>query len=361
MKKAAPLLLSLAVGAALAQVELPAATAHPLAVNTSLYSTTALQGRSTITVRIYGPGRMPLNEIHVELQNENYSTVGRSRSDGGGRVTFSGLNDGTYKVKVLPYGTDYLEQTQDVIIASIGQLPRDLGIGPGGGTNENVDIYLKVRDALSSGPFSAPPGTVFAQAVPEPARKLYEKGVVELREKKEKEGFESLKKAIELFPTYYLALERLGTEYVQRGSAYQEAARIILTKALEVNPKAFPSTFGLGVAQYQLKMTNESIETLKRATTLHPNSVNAFMYLGMALRQAKRPTEAETALKRANVIGNSKGAEVLWQLARLYSEQNRYQEAADTLELYLKVQTDKNDTEKVRQLIQQLREKVAKK
>jgi hypothetical protein len=359
MKKAAPLLLSLAVGATLAPLELPAAVARPLAVRASLYSTTALQGRSSITVRIYGPGRTPLNEIYVELQSDTYSTIGRGRSDAGGRVTFPGLRDGTYKVRVLAYGTDYMEQTQDVVLASLGQLPAEMG--GGGGTNENIDIYLKVRDTANSGPFAAPPGTVFAQTVPDAARKLYEKGVVELREKKEKEGFESLKKAIELFPTYYLALERLGTEYVMRGPAYHEAARIILTKAIDVNPKAFPSTFGLGVAQYQLKMTNESIDTLKRATTLYPNSVNAFMYLGMALKQAKRATEAETALKRANAIGNSKGAEVLWQLARFYSEQNRYQEAADTLELYLKVQTDKSDTEKVRQLIQQLREKVAKK
>lgn len=359
MKKAAPMLLSLAVGATLAQVQLPAAVAHPLAIHTSLYSTTALQGRNTLTVRIYGPGRTPLNEIHVELQNDTYTTVGRARSDSGGRVTFSGLADGTYKVRVLAYGTDYIEQTQDIVLASLGQLPSALG--GGGGTNENLDIYLKVRDAVSSGPFSAPPGTVFAQVVPDAARKLYEKGVVELREKKEKEGFTSLRGAIELFPTYYLALERLGTEYVMRGPAYQEAARIILSKAIEVNPKGFPSTFGLGIAQYQLKMTNESVETLKRATTLHPNSVNAFMYLGMALKQAKRAAEAETALKRANAIGNGKGSEVLWQLARLYSEQNRYQEAADTLELYLKFQTDKSDAQKVRELIQQLREKVAKK
>lgn len=360
MKKAAPLLLGLTVGVVFTQVQTPAG-AHPLTAHTSLSGTTALQGRSSLTVRIYGPTRTPVSDIHVELQNDTYSTIGRARTDGAGRVTFPGLSDGTYKVRVLAYGTEYSEQMQDVTIASIGQLPRELGIGSGGGTNEQVDIYLKVRDTISSSPFSAPPGTVFAQAVPDAAKKLYERGVSELREKKEKEGFQDLKAALELFPTYYLALERLGTEYVMRGPVYHEAARILLTKATEVNPKGFPSTFGLGIAQYQLKMTNESIETLKRATTLHPNSVNAYMWLGMALKQGKRADEAEVALKRANVIGNGKAAEVHWQLARLYSEQNRYQEAADTLELYLKVQTDKSDTEKVRQLIQQLREKAAKK
>ncbi|HEX8459529.1 MAG TPA: tetratricopeptide repeat protein [Pyrinomonadaceae bacterium] len=357
MKKAAPLLLSLAVGTSLSPVHtLSAAKAH--ALNSSLFVASAAQGRSSITVRIYGPERNPLNEIFVELQNDTYFTVARGRTDSSGRVTFGGLKDGRYMVRVLAYGTDYLEQAQEVVLASLSQLPSDLG--GGGGTNEYMDMYLKVRESATASPFSAPPGTVFAQVVPATARKLYERGVGELREKKEKEGFESLKKAIETFPTYYLALERLGTEYVMRGPVYHEAARILFTKALEVNPKAFSSTFGLGMAQYQLKMTDDAIETLKRATTLHPNSLHAYMWLGMALKQAKRASEAEIALKRANAIANGKMAEVHWQLARLYSEQNRYQEAADTLELYLKAETNKSDAAQVRQLIQQLREKAAK-
>jgi Flp pilus assembly protein TadD len=364
MKKAAPLLLSLAVGASAAHVQSVTANASSPLAASAPFANLILQGRSTLTVRVYSPSRTPLSDIYVELQNDTYSTVGRARTDGAGRISFLNLADGTYRVRVLAYGTEYAEQMHDVIIASIGQLPRELGIGSGGGTNEMVDIYLKARDNASANPFAAPPGTVFAQVVPEAAKKLYEKGVSELRDKKEKEGFASLKQSLEVFPTYYLALERLGTEYVQRGSAdnrYYEAARVLLTKAVEVNPKGFPSTFGLGLAQYQLKMTEQSVETLKRATTLYASSVNAYVYLGMALKQAKRADEAEAAFKRANVIGNGKAAEVHWQLARLYSEQNRYQEAADALELYLKYRTDKNDTEKVRQLIAQLREKAAKK
>ncbi|HJR06329.1 MAG TPA: tetratricopeptide repeat protein [Pyrinomonadaceae bacterium] len=362
MKKAAPLLLSLAVGASAAHVQSVTTNARTRAAHAPLYGSLLVQGRSTLTVRVYGPARTPLSDIYVELQNDTYSTIGRARTDGAGRTTFRGLTDGTYKVRVLAYGTEYVEQIQDISISSISQLPSDLGFG--GGTNENIDFYLKTRDNASASPFAAPPGTVFAQVVPEAAKKLYEKGVGELRDKKEKEGFQSLKQSLEVFPNYYLALERLGTEYVSRGTGnngYYEAARILLTKALEVNPKGFPSTFGLGIAQYQLKMTNDAVETLKRATTLYANSVNAYLYLGMALKQAKRTDEAEAALKRANVVGNGKAAEVHWQLARLYSEQNRYQEAADALELYLKYRTDKNDTVKVREMIAQLREKAAKK
>ena len=75
MKKAAPLLLSLAVGASAAHVQSPAVNARPLAA--PLRANLIAQGRSTHTVRVYGPSRMPLNDIHVELQNDTYTTIGR--------------------------------------------------------------------------------------------------------------------------------------------------------------------------------------------------------------------------------------------------------------------------------------------
>jgi len=86
MKKAAPLLLSLAVGASAAHVQSPAVNARPLAA--PLRANLIAQGRSTLTVRVCGPSRMPLNDIHVELQNDTYTTIGRATTDGAGRITF---------------------------------------------------------------------------------------------------------------------------------------------------------------------------------------------------------------------------------------------------------------------------------
>jgi hypothetical protein len=356
MRKVAPLLLGLVVSAAATPLESSTAHARPLFATGWLHNNSLLQGRSTIIARVYSPARTPLNDIYVELQNDTYSTIGRAKTEGGGRVTFGGLPDGTYKLRVLPYGTDYMEQTMDVTLTTISQFP-----GTGGGS-EMVDIYLRVRRNANAGPFASPPGVIFAQAVPEAAKKLYEKGVRELGEKREKEGFDDLRKAIEIFPTYYAALERLGTEYVTRGSApYYEAARVLLLRAVEVNPKGFPSTFGLGLAQYKLKMANDAVENLRRATTLHNQSVDAHLYLGLALSEGGKTAEAEAALKRANEVAKGKAAEVHFQLARLYSSQNRYTEAADALELYLKIKPDSPDADKMRQTIQQLRNKAAKK
>jgi tetratricopeptide (TPR) repeat protein len=261
-------------------------------------------------------------------------------------------------VRVLPYGTDYGEQVRDVELVNYSMLPS------GGSVNEQVDFYLRERAGLYAGPFAAPPGVVFVQDVPDAAKRMFDKGAQELRDKKQKEGFDSLRRAIELFPTYYAALERLGTEYImvtEATPAHYEAARILLMKATEVNGRGFASAFGLGLAQFRLKMFNEAVDNFKRATTLHNQSVDAHMYLGQALNQVGKTAEAEASLKRARELGKGKAAEVHFQLARLYSGQNRYSEAADELELYLKNRPGVPDADKMKQTIQQLREKAAKK
>jgi len=64
----------------------------------------------------------------------------------------------------------------------------------------------------------------------------------------------------------------LGAEYAVRGTSRPkllEAGLILLTKAVEVNPRGLNSLFGLGWTQYQLGLNAEAIETLTRATTVY--------------------------------------------------------------------------------------------
>jgi Tfp pilus assembly protein PilF len=360
MKREAHLLLGLAVGLGVAQG--PGAQASALEAGPAA---PAAQGgvqvnarRNSISGHVFNDARRPVPDVFVELLDDLGVTVNRTRTAFSGRYEFSGLPEGRFKVRVLPYGTDYASQTQEVVISNVSAL--------GGGTGSEIqqrDFYLNVRAELNSGPFAAP-GTVFAQEVPDAAKRLYEKGVGELREKKEKEGFESLKNSLLIFPDYFEALDRLGTEYAVRGSsnpAYSLAASSLLTKAVQVNPASFSSTFGLGFAQYHLGRTAEAVETLQRAVKLYGKSVNGHLWLGIALKKAGKLPQAEESLTRANKAADGKVAEVHLRLAELYSDQKRYRESADALELYLKYEKEARDAEKIRQLIRQLREKASTK
>lgn len=352
MKKGANLLLGLAVGLAASPAQASNINAGPLNTPHTFYFTLTPQGGNSISGHVFGESRRPVADVYIELLDEVYTSIGRAKTNSTGFYTFGGLSQGTFKVRVMPYGTDYMEQTQEVTIQNISV------VQGGGHDTAQLDFYLKLRENANSGPFAAP-GAIFVQEVPAEAKKKYEEGIAFLRDKKEKEGFESLKRSIELFPTYYLALDRLGTEYVARG--YYEAGYILLTKATEINSRGFSSVFGLGVAQYNLKRTDDAIVNLKNATTLYNKSVNAHLWLGIALKRASKLDQAEASFKRANELSKGKAPEVHWQMAKLYSEQNRYKEAADSLELFLKYQTDSQDSEKIKKLIQQLRAKAASK
>lgn len=325
---------------------------------TTIVVTAVAQGRSAITGTVFGEEHRPVPDVYVELTDDFNSTINRAKTDAAGRFAFNGLVSGRYKVRALPYGTGYLEQTQDVVLTSVS------AVAGSGADRQNIDIVLRIDERLNASPFAVVAGVIFVQDVPEPARRLYQEGVRNLREKKEREGFESLKKSLEIFPGYYLALDRLGGEYATRGGtnrSYYEAGLVLLTKAVDVNPRGPSSLFGLGWTQYQLGLNTEAIETLTRLTTLAGKSTDAYLWLGRALKRASVMDRAEEAFKRANELGKGKVADIHWQLAGLYNDQKRYTEAANEFELFLKAQPKAADAEKIKALIKQLREKAAAK
>lgn len=316
---------------------------------------TASQGRNSISGLVFGEGRVPVADTYVQLLDELGQTITQTKTNGSGRYAFYGVASGRFKIKVFPVGTDYLEQIQEVLLSPVSAVPGS------GGDNQQVDFYLRFKEGVNSGPFSVP-GAIFAQEVPDEAKKLFDRGVTALRQKNEAEGFENLKKALDVFPNYFLALDRLGTEYAVRGRSnpsYFEAARILLTKAIEVNPKSYSSMFGLGLAQYHQGNINEALQNLERAIGVYNKSTNGYLWLGIAQKRAGKLAQAEDSFKRANDLSKGKEPDVHWQLAGLYNEQKRYAEAAERLELFLKNKPDARDAEKIKQLIAQLRQKAA--
>lgn len=311
---------------------------------TALVALVSFQTNSnSISGHVSNDQRVPLADVRVELLNEVDSVIRTVKTDGSGLFVFRKLSDGTFQVRVQTSGTNYVSQTKRVDLA------RPHGFGA---AFEELDFILTTARNNSS---TTKPGVVFVQEVPEPARKLYQKGS-ELLEKsnKRQEAFAALKSAIDLFPQYFDALEMLGTEQVK--DAQYEAAIPLLTKALEVNSRAYSSCFALGVAQFNVKQLQPAIESFRRAVSLNEKSINANLWLGIALRQTSRLDEAESYLKRADVLAESKLPEAHWQLALLFNQVKRYKEAADELEKFLKVQPDARDVELIKKLIQRLRQ-----
>ena len=308
-------------------------------------------GGNNVSGYVFGIDRQPVADVYVELLNDLSQTIQRSRTNASGHYSFYGLSDGRFYVKVLPLGTDYDGQTQEF---EIDNFRRNTGSGQRitGMMSEQRDFYLRPRKGVMPGVT----GVVFVQEVPDAARKLFKTAQEQFAEKKKTEAYESLKSALEIFPKYFDALEMLGIEYVRDG--HFEAARILLSIAVDVNPRAYKSWHGLAASLSSLKSPTEAIAAAEKSVEINPLEPQSMLLLGSLLRQAKRYEDAEKRLTKAKELFEGKSAEASWQLALLYGNgMKRYRDAARELRLFLKLQPDYKDAENVRKIIADFEEK----
>ena len=311
----------------------------------------SFQGNNRIGGHVFDRNRRPVAQLAVELLNDFGQSIQQTRTSNSGRYEFAGLSQGVFQIRVLTHGTNYISQTERIEIINFGRN------APGGTVLSGaqyipVDFVLRVEETKGE---RGTPDAIFVQPVPDEARRAYERATGDLDRGKKDEGLAGLQRAVELFPTYFLALERLGIEYVKREQ--YDPARLMLTRAIEVNSRAQQSLYWLGLAQHHLKQPTAAIDSLTRALALAPNSVNTHMWLGIVYRLNNNSELAEKHLKRAKELGNNRVPDAHWQLALLYNTLKRYREAADELELFLRAQPDSRDAESIKKLVTQMRDK----
>ncbi len=301
------------------------------------------QSNNSITGFVFGLERQPISQIPVELLNEDYRTISRLQTDGTGRYVFTRLGQGKYYIRVITSSTIYEEQTKELEINNISRR-----VSPSESFQQDFSLKAKRNTPTNKG------SVIFAQDIPENARKAFQKGIENLDKNNQVEGISELERAIELFPKYYLAHERLGQEYVKLKSytkAYNTA-----NKAIEINPIGYESWYTAGYAAYYLKSYAEAIKVLNKAVTLKPDSINALFIQGLSLRQIGKYEDAEKSLLKAKKLAQNSIPEIFWQLALLYTNSlKKYGDAAENLEAFLKVKPDYEEAEKVRELIKKLK------
>ncbi len=324
-----------------------------------IFASPAVQVRNTIEGRVVSPERRGVDNIRVILQNDVYSQIGMTYTDGSGRFSFRGLASGTYIIQVEPAGTDYERQSQTVEANPLN-VRRGSSGRSSGGEIFRVDFVLKLPAARTK--TDAAVGTIFAQDVPEQAKQEFLKGLKSLDKDDFDSAAASLNRALEIFPDYYAALDLLGTKYVERRE-YQTALPL-LARAVEVNKNGWHAFYSLGITLAETNRRAEGIIALRRAYELNPESVNTQMRLGLELaKEDQSRDEAIAILKKAASAAKNSYPEVYLALAQLQSKNRQYAEAADSLEAYLKaVPQAEQQAEKraqIKKLIEQLRQKAS--
>ena len=308
------------------------------------HSSVFAQG-NTVSGFVWGPGRVPVPDVNVELQNDLYVTIQRTRTSSSGNYRFDNVPSGRLRVRVLPSGLDFEQQEVDLEIVNFTRDNGAGGVRRSGFSNEQHNIFLR----LKKGADPAAVGVLFAQEVPEEAKKLYSKAVDDLANTREKEGLEGLRSAIEAFPKYFLALDRLGNEYVRL--KHFGAAEVLLSVASDINPKSFRTWYGLAYARHSLGLFPDAIAAAEKALALDAGNANSLYVLGSSQRHLKKYEAAEKTLAKAKDLPGYSPL-VHWELALLYGNNlKRYGAAANELKAFLKAQPETKDAELIKQLI----------
>jgi Flp pilus assembly protein TadD len=301
----------------------------------------AAGGRCIIQGTVHYPGGRRLNyAAKVTLRGVNVTEKFTSTNDSGA-FTFSGLRGGSYNVTVEAGKTyEAASETVDIVEAG-GTL----------GQTVNVRIELQVHQST---PQSA--GTV--AVISEEALTFYKQAVSAASGGDRKQAVELLGRAIALCPNFWTAWNEMGVQQLRL--AQTAKALDALRAAARLAPQAFEPRLNTGIALLQMKDYPHAAAELEQALAVRKDSAAAHLHMGHALVGLNRYAEAERELSEAIKLGGDATVEAHRWLGAVYIEQHKEARAADELEKYLTLAPATHDAGRIRDIIRQLRNPLAK-
>jgi len=297
-------------------------------------------------------GRRAEGTIIVRLQSLQYGEL-QLIPDSSGAFTFSSLAPGSYTV-IIDAGSEYEIFREGVFIDTDADTSRTGARLPPTTRRYTVMAHLapKIRAGVGK------PSVVNAAlaAVPDKARKLYERGVEEARSENPGKAANTLKEAVTLYPNFPLALNELGVQYLKLRQVNK--AIDILREAVRLSPDNAPSRLNLGIALLESKQFPHAEEQLREAVKHNNNSATGHMYLGIALLRQSKFDEAERELLVATQANAAQLGMANYYLGGLYWRKKDYPRAVEQLEKYLASTPNAPDAERVRATIKDFRSRI---
>ena len=303
---------------------------------------------------VFDRNRNPVANVEVELLDEYERYIRSVKTSAAGIYIFQSIRAGIYYVQVRVDGTNYKAAKERIQIGQTNFTNSTTG-GTSGSETLQLNFVLEFdRRGSNTSPINNE--VIFVQTIPKEAEEFYNNALSDIDKKKQNEAISKLENAVKIFPDYFLALDKLGYQYISLDKF--TAAEEIFTKAVKINPKSFSSKSGLGIAQFKLNKKADAAKTIEDALIINQSSAVTLLFLGKIYRELKEYEKAETNLKKAADLSKNKLADVHWELALLYYYNlNRYGDAANQLELFLKANPNAENKKQVEKLIKSFREK----
>jgi Tfp pilus assembly protein PilF len=314
-----------------------------VSAQTGDFSRAAADRPGSIRGRIILPNGSPLTEavkVSLKVLRGDQSIT---FTDQQGQFELDNLTAGQYIVEIDADREGRFDSASEKVLIRRGSGPT------------LVTIYLK--DKRSEAQTRAVDKTVSVamldQKVPSAAKKEFDKASRLYGDGKLSESIEALRRAIRIYPDFFIAHNDLGAQLLQQG-LLQEAA-VELHAAIKIDPNAFNPQLNLAIVLVQQKNFQEALGVLEKSLLLEPASPAAHLYAGIAAIGLNQDDQGEKELKAAHDLGGSPFAIALLELGRLYMKKGQRELALKSFESYLSESPNAANAAQVEKLIGKLR------
>ena len=236
---------------------------------------------NSIRGKVFLPsGMTPEQRLRVVLEISTGGIAAETFSDSVGNFEFRAVANNNYRVTVYP-DQRMFETAQEVVEVS-GNFARSY----------MVQVHLREKSAGQPQMKDKLLSAADIQEVPKNARKLYDKGLKLARENKPLEAAGPLKEALQAFPHYLNALNKLGEQHLRLEQPAE--AQALFERAIALNEKFALPHINLGILLFNLKRLPAAIKELETGNNLDDSFPMGHLHLGLALMNAE-PADYERA------------------------------------------------------------------
>lgn len=304
-------------------------------------SQTGLGGGNSIIGTVFAPSGRPI-ETRVRIRLSSMTRGNRSATTNEtGNFAFRGLPTGSYTISI-DKEADFKPYSQTVDVRQfVGSPPQVF----------TLNIRLVYKDRAEG-----KPEVVSAEflKVPPKAREYYDNAAEQAKKNDHLGAIEQLKLAIAEYPSFTLAFNELGVQYMRLNQL--ENADEAFQKALKIEPDSFAALINRGIANVMMKRYGEAVPILRKAVKKNDQSAVGHYFLGQALANLGLFDDAEKELLASVELGKEEMKEAHRILAIIYTDRGAKDQAADQLEAYLKLAPDAPDAERLKDMIRKLKQ-----
>jgi Flp pilus assembly protein TadD len=304
-------------------------------------SQTGLGGINSIIGTVFAPSGRPLeSRVRIRLSTMTRGDRIFTTNQNGG-FAFRGLPGGSYTV-VIDKEAEYKPYTTTIDVVQLQRSPPQ---------TYTLNIRLEFKDSTKT-----KPAVVSAEFlnVPKKAVAHYEAAMERIKAGDRDAAIAEFKLAIAEYPSFTAAFNELGVLYLKTN--HLEEADQTFQSALKIDAESFPALMNRGIANVMMKRYGEAVPILRKVLKKNEESAVAHYFLGQALANLGLFNDAEKELKTALKLGKEEMKEAHRILAIMYSARGDKKQAADELEVYLKLAPAAPDAEKLREMIRRLRQ-----